>query len=316
LHESHADRVLILILVTGASGLLGANLVLAAQQRQLGVVAVYHQHHIYLPGIESVQADLTDVEAANGLFRSYEPRWVVHCAAATNVDWCEDHPDGAYRLNADLSRNLASAAQPVGASLLYISTDSVFDGRSGHYAEDDVPAPVNVYAASKLAGEKSVSAVCEHVLIVRTNIYGWNAQKKQSLAEWVLSRLESNQPVPGFTDVVFTPLLVNDLSEILLDMIHQRRMGLYHVAGSQSCSKYEFARQLGEVFGFDLELVKPVSVDGSNLRAPRPKNTSLRAEKISHALGRVMPDVQAGLRRFKQLRDSGFVAQLTAARRG
>ena len=304
------------VMITGASGLLGANLLLRAQQRGKDVIAMYHRHKFVVQGVKSLQADLTDKRVVSDLLQRLRPDWIIHCAALTNVNWCEEHPADTHRVNVEMSRDLAVAAHRVGAGLVYISTDSVFDGKSGHYSEEDAPAPVNVYAESKSAGEEAVRSELERSLIVRTNIYGWNMQEKQSLAEWILNRLESSQPVPSFYDVVFTPILVNDLSDSILDMIERQLKGLYHVAGTQPCSKYEFASRLADVFGLQNQLVQPVSIGDSLLKAPRPRNTSLQTSKVSQALGKAMPDLNSGLRRFKALRDSGFTTQLKALKGG
>ena len=129
----------------------------------------------------------------------------MHCAAATNVDWCEDNPKQAEAINVQATADLAEIAAALNARFVYISTDSVFDGKRGDYAETDEPAPLNVYARSKLAGEQETLRLNAAAIVVRVSIYGWNAQKKESLAEWVLRRLEEGSDVPGFTDVFFTP---------------------------------------------------------------------------------------------------------------
>jgi dTDP-4-dehydrorhamnose reductase len=300
--------------VTGASGLLGANFVVAAQQRYESLVAVYHQHVFHIPGVDTVQADLTNGVLINELVQFVRPQWIVHCAALTNVDWCEERLEETWQVNVEMSRNLAAAAQRAGAGIVYISTDSVFDGKVGNYSESDIPMPVNVYAKTKLAGEQAVQSEVKHSLLIRTNIYGWNAQEKLSLAEWILDQLETGQLIVSFYDVVFTPILVNDISEIILDMMEQQLDGLYHVAASEACSKYQFAVQLAGVFGLDEQLVRPASIADSMLHAPRPRNTSLRTDKVSKVLGKAMPDVKSGLRRLKALRDSGFVRRLKATK--
>lgn len=303
-----------MILVTGASGLLGANFLVTAHRRGMPVGAVYHRHSVRLSGVAGIRGDLTDAAVAAEVCRTLRPRWVVHCAAATDVDWCEEHPQEAWRLNVEMPRHLASAAHQIGAGVLYVSTDAVFDGQAGGYREDDPPSPVNVYAKTKLAGEEAVRAELDRWLIVRTNFYGWNLVEKLSLAEWILSRLEARRPVPGFCDVTFAPLLVNDLSEILLEMVGRALEGLYHVAGSGPLSKYDFAVACAETFGLDASLVRPSSVADAALRAARPRNIWLETARACGALGKPMPDVASGLRRFKALRDSGFVNALKALR--
>ncbi len=305
-----------MILVTGASGLLGANFLHAAIGQGHRVTGVYHDHPVRFPGADTVATNLTVAGAAAGLIRDRKPEWVVHCAAATDVDWCQAHPAEARRLNVDATSELAAACRETGARLLYVSTDAVFDGKSGAYVERDIPAPVNVYGETKLEGERAATQVLPACLIVRTCIYGWNLQPKPSLAEWILAELEAEREVPGFTDVVFTPLLVNDLSAVLLNMVRSGLEGTYHVAGSEGLSKYEFARRLAVLFGHPAESVVPSTLHESSLRAPRPRNTSLRIDRIRTALGTELPNVEEGLRRFKKLREDGFLQRLRACRAG
>ena len=299
-----------MILVTGASGLLGANFVIMAHGRGDEVVAACNQHAISLPGAQTVQADLSDESTAREIVRSFKPRWIVHCAALTDVDRCEEFPQEAMRINANMPRILAREARHVGASMVYIGTDAIFDGQRGNYSEEDPPSPINAYAESKLAGENAVQEELRDALIVRTNIYGWNAQNKLSLAEWVLSRLDAGVPVPGFRDVMFTPVLVNDFIKIILEMMKHSLKGVYHVAGAESCSKYVFATEVARIFGYSQDLVRSVSVKEVGLRAPRPENMTLKTDKIRRALPVVLPDVAAGIQHFKSLRDSSFVAGL------
>jgi len=295
-----------MILVTGASGLLGSNFVRTARKSNRSVTGIYNRHPFQLPGIELIQADLTNRAKIRELFEYYKPAWVVHCAALTNVDWCEEHPDETRFVNVEISRSLAAESRKIDAAFVYISTDSVFDGNRGNYNEQDTPAPVNVYGETKLAGETSVLHEHESSLIVRTNIYGWNIQEKESLSEWILNRLESGRHVPGFFDVVFTPILVNDLSEIILKMIDAKLKGLYHVAGAQALSKHEFAFAVAEVFGLEKDLVQRESIADAKLNAWRPKNASLNTEKIRMAIDMQLPTVKQGLERFRALRESGY----------
>lgn len=172
------------ILVTGASGLLGGNLTLMALDKGHDIVAVCNQNPILLDTAEVVCADLSQSDEAEHVIKAYEPQWVFHCAAATNVDDCEVDQDRAFRLNHDMAAKVAHAAQLAGSRLVHISTDAVFDGVRGGYNEEDVPHPINVYGQSKLKGEFAVIAANPTAVIVRTNIYGWNPRSKPSLAEW------------------------------------------------------------------------------------------------------------------------------------
>ena len=304
-----------MILITGAGGLLGANLAADILRRGVEVTAAGHGCLPAFEGVQAVRCDLTAIDNIVSLFARSRPSCVIHCAAATSVDSCESDPKYAWRVNMEMSRHLASQAAATGARFVYISTDSVFDGNRGNYTETDQPTPINVYARTKLAGEAAVREASPGALVVRTNIYGWNMQPKLSLAEWMLGRLESGLETPGFSDVVFCPILVNDLGDAILEMIEKGLTGLYHVAGSEACSKLDFAMEVARVFGRDPALVRPASVESARLRAPRPKNTSLCVSTISRVLGRSMPSLNAGLERFKTLRANGFEAYLKHAGR-
>jgi dTDP-4-dehydrorhamnose reductase len=226
------------------------------------------------------------------------------------MDWCQEHPEQARRINVTVSARIAEITSRMKARLLYISTDSVFDGVRGHYSESDQPAPLNVYAQTKLQGEREVLAGNPSAAIARVNLYGWNAQNKQGLAEWILGQLAAGNIVPGFCDTIFCPILANDLAEVLLAMVGRNLSGLYHVAGSEPVSKYEFARRVALTFGFDPGKVISARMAESKLKAPRPLNTSLNTGKICAALGRAMPDVDSGLRRFAELQAGGYVERL------
>jgi dTDP-4-dehydrorhamnose reductase len=305
-----------MILVTGASGLLGASLVSLAREQGREVVGLYHRHPVHIDGVKWLAADLSDPAAICRIFEELRPSSVVHCAAVTDVDWCEEHPEEVNRINAMVPATLAAISSRSGVRLLYISTDSVFDGERGNYAEPDVPDPVNIYARSKLQGEREVLRENPTALIARVNLYGWNAQNKQSLAEWVLEALILGKPVPGFSDVFFCPILANDVAEVILAMLDQNLTGLYHVVGSQPVSKFAFARQVASTFGFDPGQVVPARAADAKLKAQRPRDTSLNTKKICSALGRAMPDTAAGLRRFAQLRESGYAERMKTSMTG
>lgn len=298
------------ILITGASGLLGANLVLAAVEHGHTVIGVSCTHRLRRMEFGVLRADLTRDGEANRVIVDCSPDWVVHCAALTDLDACERAPGLADQVNRDAARAVAVAAAAHGARLVHISTDAVFDGRRGNYTEVDTPHPVNAYARSKLDGERAVAEACPSAAIVRTNIYGWNALPKRSLAEWFLENLEAGRPCNGFTDVKTTPILVNDLSEMLLNLAASKLSGIYHIAGSECLSKYDFGLRLAAIFSLDAGLIHPSSVEEAGLEARRSKGLCLNSGKAQAALGFRLPMADEGLRRFRELRQAGLPRRL------
>ncbi len=297
------------VLVTGASGLLGANLILEALDHHQ-VVGVCYQHGMAVRGVEIVSADLSQADAARELLQIYQPEWVVHAAAATSLEMCQDDPEMAFRLNSDMAGYVAEAAREIDAGLIHISTDAVFDGQQGNYVETDETHPLSVYAESKLAGELAVTEAHHDAAIVRTNFYGWNMQPKQSLAEMFLGLLEARERCRGFTDVSVTTILVNDLVQVLLKMIGVGVSGTYHVGGGECIRKYDFGIRLAETFELDGSLIEPISVDQMNFKARRAKQLCMKGDKIERQLGIELPSVEAGLRRFRGLRENGYAERL------
>jgi dTDP-4-dehydrorhamnose reductase len=301
------------ITVTGGSGLLGSNLAFELCRRGHEVTAVCRQHTICIDGVCTAQCDLADVSSTSRLLELCDPAWIIHCAAATDLDWCETHSSESMRINAEVPRQLAATARSIGARLIYISTDAVFSGAVGGYCETDPVCPVNQYGRSKAAGETAVLCEMPAALILRVNIYGWNARRKNSLAEWALALLRNGEPVSGFRDVTFSPILVNDLAECILEFLQAGSSGIYHVGSCDYATKYEFLRELARIFDLDDALVRESSVEESKLTTPRPRNTWLRTDKVAHALGRCMPSVREGLENLRALSESGFLSRLKAA---
>jgi dTDP-4-dehydrorhamnose reductase len=296
-------------LITGGSGLLGCNLALTLSER-IDIVATYFQHPLYFENVEMIKMDIANAKETYEAIEKYKPNVLIHCAGETRVDYCEDHPDEAFRINVKGTENLVRAVSLLKAKFVYISTDSIFDGLQGMYAEEGIPNPINAYAKTKLTGEEVVQKFANDYLIVRTNIYGWNPGTKLSLAEWVLRRLEKGHMVPSFSDIYFSPILTTDLAEILAEMIISDLGGLYHVASSERCSKFDFARMICRVFEKNDGLVQEAFSEEAGLVALRPKDTSLDVRKVTKALGRPMPGIMEGLRRFRRQFEDGYVTKL------
>lgn len=283
------------LLITGASGLLGANLAyLAAPSHD--VVAVSGRSQLRLDGALCVSADLSADGSVRALLEQHRPQWVVHCAAATDLERCEREPEWAHALNVELPRAVAAACHATGARLAHLSTDSVFDGeKQAGYVEQDQPRPVNVYARTKWLGEQAVQQACPGALIVRTNFFGWTVLQRHSLAEWFLDRLERAMPTPGFADVFFSPLAVDHLAGLLLELLAGQAEGLLHLPGATCLSKYDFGVRLARTFGHDTALVQRSSIGESKLKIRRPLCTCLNGEQAEAVLGRPLPDVEEGL---------------------
>jgi dTDP-4-dehydrorhamnose reductase len=297
------------LLITGASGLLGANLVLETESR-FDVTAVVYTQSVDFKHARVIRADLTDANSVLNILKDCHPQWTIHCAADTAIDNLESDPDRAHLVNVQMASNVARNTASVRSRLLFVSTDSVFDGRQGPYTELDDPNPLNTYARSKLAGERAVADEHPGAVIVRTNLFGWSPAQKKSLAEWFFLKLMEGDHCMGFADIYFSPVYAPELASIFVQMLDQNLEGLYHIPGDECISKYEFGRRLASVFGLDTSLIHSTPSTNFHGTAERPKKTCLNGSKIERTLGITLPNLEEGLKRFRADYEGGLFQSL------
>lgn len=299
------------ILISGASGLLGLNLGLRFTSEHT-IIGLVHSHPLKKLPFPIIAVDLNEEKIARGLIDRYEPDVLIHCAALADVDACEKDSIRARQLNAELPGWLAEECERHAVKLVHISTDAVFDGRKeGKYQEQDTPNPLGMYAQTKLEGERNVLQVNSAALVARVNFYGFSLSRKRSLAETFLHTLQNGKTMFGFTDVIFSPLYVIDLAEVLLKMVEKQLSGLYHVNSPESQSKYAFGVNIAQRFGLDQSLIQPILVaEATFLTAPRSQNLVLDPGKIQKALKMNLPNQQEGLERFYQDYKNGFAQHI------
>lgn len=267
------------ILVTGASGLLGLNLCLRLYENHQ-IVGLVNQNQLIDVPFDVLSGDLSDDQTLMRVLDQSRPQLVINCAAAADIDWCEKNQDKAVHINAEVPGILAQLCQKRDISLLHISTDVVFDGKQVEYTEEDGPNPLSVYAETKLAGEENVVRANPKAIIARVNFYGFSVSGLRSLAEFFINHLSAGDVVNGFVDVLFCPLYVNDLVDILMQMVNKELYGIYHVVSSEPISKYGFALAIAQKFGFEKNLINPISVNESGLLARRSPLLMLSVQKL------------------------------------
>jgi len=272
------------LLVTGASGLLGSKIVKFASQAGHNVLSGYFNHPP--KNGEPLRLDLKDFNSILSTIEQAKPDIIIHCAALTDVDTCEINRDLAKTINADGTKFVAKAANNIGAFLVFISTDYVFDGLKGNYTEEDEPKPVNFYGYSKLLGEKAVADNTKDYLIARVSvIYGDTpASGKTNFALWLIKNLQAKKEVKILVDQFSSPTLNTNAAEMLLETCEKRLNGIYHMAGASRISRYDFAINLSEKLNLDTSLIKQARTEEMQWKAPRPKDSSLNILKAQNTL--------------------------------
>jgi dTDP-4-dehydrorhamnose reductase len=285
------------LLITGTSGLLG-NKIVDIAKHNYKVIPTYNTKPLHS---NSLKLEIANLNEALSIFNKLEPNIVIHTASETNVDKCENEKEHAWKTNVQGTRNIAEACKNVGAKLIYISTDYVFDGKKGLYNEEDKPNPVNYYGLTKLEGERQVIEYSNNYAILRTSVlYGWHPWK-QNFATWVINQLKQDKETKVVDDHYNTPTLVDNLAEITIEVTEKDRRGLYHASGSERISRYEFAKQIARTLNLNAELVKPVKM--SQLTAwiaKRPRDSSLNTSKIQKQLKTKPLDITEGLNKMKE----------------
>jgi dTDP-4-dehydrorhamnose reductase len=267
------------ILVTGAAGMLGREVVAAAAARGLECV-----------GLARGELDITDAAAVRAAIREYSPETIINCAGWTDVDSAETHEDEALAINRDGTAALADEASARMARLIHVSTDYVFDGTATRpYVESDPTGPSTAYGRTKLAGERAALASSPRHAIARTAwIFGTG---RSNFVTFVLEQAASGRPVHAFTDQFGCPTYSVHLAEKLLDMAAQERGGIFHEAASGHCSRHEFAQAILARAGVEGEIVPALR---ASLPAPRPAWSVLSSERDPQPL----PSWQDGLDAF------------------
>lgn len=270
------------IYITGIAGLLGNNIATALKNKY--EISGADLINVKIPNISYDVFNLCDEKELRYHITKCNPDILIHTVAAVNVDRCESDVDYAETLNAKLTKKIADICDELGIKLIYISTDAVFDGKKESlYIEDDIVNPINVYGRTKYEGEEYTSQI-RNSLILRTNIYGLNIQNKKSFGEWVVDALNNNEEINMFEDILFSPILVNELARVIDKCIEKNLCGLYHACGTGAISKYEFGIKIKKIFDIKTGKINKSQSDIMNFIAPRAKNMGMSNQKLCSKL--------------------------------
>lgn len=278
-------------LVIGISGQIGSRLAALLRVSGHTVWGTFHRHPV--PGETPLTLD--DPAAARALLAERRPDWVIYAAGLNNLDRCEANPDEALRLNAACPTALAAEAATSGAGFVYYSSESVFDGQTGPWSEDDQPAPPGAYGRSKRSGEVGVIAANPRSLILRTSVvYGPDRQERNFVYR-VIRTLGTGAELPVPYDQVSTPTYNDDTASATYELMNSESTGLFHVAGPDLIDRFSFAVAVCQEFGLDAERLRSVPSERLQQHGPRPRRGGLRSTRIRGSLQTPFRGVREGL---------------------
>jgi len=259
------------------------------------MVDMCRHEQIDVDGFDLPEIDITSPKSLKAMIPS-SCDWVINCAAYTDVDGAELHPDDAFKLNAEGVRLLAKDCSKKKTGLVHISTDYVFGGNRTHpYTELNRTDPVNMYGASKLAGEKALRAEgCKHLIVRTQSLFGTNGN---NFIRKLTQRFKAGKSPSVVTDQVMCPTYTVHLAAAIIKLIEGNRTGIVHVSSSGQCSWYELACALGKEVAPDI-MVKPIAADQLSLPAPRPAYSVLDNWRFRTWTGFEMPHWKHGLMEY------------------
>lgn len=274
------------IWVTGSNGQLGT-----------AIKEVINPLEVNLLNTDVEELDITEIDEVLGYAEINRPDAIINCAAITDVTVCEENKELAYKVNALGARNLSIAARKIGAKIIQLSTDDVFDGlRSEPYCEFDDANPTTVYGRSKYAGENYVKEFTEKHFIIRSNwIYG----KGKNFVTDLLKNVSDKQTLLIASDQFGSPTWANDLAKMLIELAKTNEYGTYHVTSKGVCSRYEFAKEILDLSGVDAEII-PVPTKDADLSAVRPAYAVLDNFILRIMGAKELPEWKSSLKKYME----------------
>ena len=294
------------ILITGSNGLVGSHLVryfCLNSQAEIFATSFSQNRLQALQGFEFHQVDIRQKEHVDALINKIKPNVIFHCAAISQVDLCEKDPELCYQVNVVGTRNLLTAAQKVNSKFIFYSTDFVFSGNKGSdYTEADSKDPISIYGESKAQAEDEIIETYEDFTIIRPIlIYGTSPSvSRGNIIKWVKSSLAKNQSIAVVDDQYRQPTSIQSLVQLSASILEKDVQGIFHAAGAEQLSVYQFAKKTAEFYGLDGSLVSPISSQKLNETGKRPAKTWFDLKKSKEILNFIPHDVKEGLENFEK----------------
>jgi dTDP-4-dehydrorhamnose reductase len=292
------------ILITGAEGQLGKALQISLSDKFKLLPTSRKPTQKAIKNRNVHKLDITVKEDIAAVIASFKPDIIINCAAYTDVDGSEKDKDLAHKVNVSGLQNLIQLSEKE-TFFIQISSDYVFDGNNGPYAEDDHTFPVNYYGKTKLEAENMLRGMRRRFLIFRPNVlYGEDLFSKGNFFAWVYKSLLNGKSISVVTDQISNPVYVQNFVNAIFKCIIMNCEGIYHFGSDDYISRYEFARNIAQIFNFELSLVEPIETKTlaqkvKSYIAKRPINSGLKTEKIEQEVSQTIYSTLYSLKQLK-----------------
>lgn len=286
------------ILITGSGGFLGKNLYALLKNNNFQVIGI----SINPGGFVDHVIDLTQKEDVFNIIKKTDPDVIIHCAALTNVELCETDQKQAYLNNVEATKNICEGIITTNKNckMIYISSDYVYDGKSGNYTEVSLVNPISYYATTKLLSEKEVEKLSNHLILRTTVIFGYDHNGFNFFMQMLNAQKEKRtMKIP--IDQINNPTYIHLLTEIILKNIKSNLKGIYLATGPQSISRFDFANIICNKFNFNKNLITGIITSDLGQKAKRPLNCSTLPLKLQKDLEMTFPSLNNSLDELKKI---------------
>lgn len=289
------------ILITGSNGLLGQKLINLLPSKGIEIIGTSrgdNRVNYLSEPFEYCELDITNSNQVQEVVGNYKPNVIIHTAAMTNVDQCEEDKEGCSALNVEAVKYLVHAAEACQAHFIHLSTDFIFDGEDGPYKEDDQPNPISFYGQSKLDAEEIVKhAKCDWSILRTVLVYGITpGMSRSNIILWVKENLENGKPLKIVNDQWRTPTLAEDLAMGCYLTAEKHATGIFNISGEEMLTPYDMAKKTADYFKLDFSLVTKADASTFSQPAKRPPKTGFILDKAKDLLGYQPHSFEEGIR--------------------
>ena len=271
------------LLIIGSNGMLGQRLVeYFSANLSFELLCSSIEKKSFIPLVTYQTVDITEKSSVKKIIKEFYPDYIINTAAFTNVDGCESEKELAWKINVTGPEYISFYAKTIKAHFIHISSDYVFDGNAGPYAETDRVNPISYYGKSKLASENVLHKSGGKYTIIRPNVlYGPAKYGRDDFVKWVITSLRKNKPIKIVDDQINNPTYIDNLVSAISSVIHFNKTGLYHIGGKELLDRYDFTLRIADFFNLDKSRILRIKTEELNQPAKRPLKSgliTLRAE--------------------------------------
>lgn len=275
------------VLLIGANGMLGLRIVKFLSVKQnIQLLCCSVEEQPFFENADYISCDISKRDEIKKVIFDFYPDVIINAAAYTNVDKSESERELAWTINVKGVEYLAESARIIDAHLIHISSDYIFDGKSGPYNENEKPNPLGYYGRTKLASENALRISGSINTIIRTNVlYGIASKSRHDFVRWVVQSLRENKKIKIVIDQINNPTFIDDLVQAINKIIDFNKTGIFNIGGKVFLSRYDFTLMIANFFNLDRSLILPITTEELHQPAKRPLKSGLIILKAETEIG-------------------------------